>query len=162
MTPKSGHLTRFIICALFAASAFAYCAVQCPAAQDSGPSPEGQIACYASIKETDILSAMIYTIENKRSRTEIEEGLLEIGIVIDENKDFLDERTIKEFNDTAYLARIIDERGGVMRGVVAKKITDFAEEQRSLYSEYIKNSEEPYGKIEKLLRVNSEKADSKT
>jgi hypothetical protein len=94
---------------------------------------------------------MIGTLESKVPRTDIEENILLMAKIIKENSPYLDENTLKEFNDIAYTARIIEKRDGVMKNVVAKKIAKLAETQVSLYNDYLKATEYPRDKIAKLL-----------
>jgi len=77
-----------------------------------------------SIGQADILSASVASLEKKISRTEAEDKLLELTKIVEENKQYLDENTLKDFNEAIYIVRILEERQGIKNTPIFNKLSN--------------------------------------
>lgn len=115
-------------------------------------------ASYAmSIKEIDILDATIYRLENKEPKTTMEDNILIVAKTLQENSTYLDEYTLKQFNDAAFIARIVEERNYIMKDKLSEDLAGLVEKQQFLYDNYLKATEKSYDDIAKLLDVKQRK-----
>jgi len=106
------------------------------------------------------LQDTILSLENKESRTDIEESLLQAAKLIDENSQYIDESTLKEFNDIARLVKVAEDMKGLMRPedfeLISNSLTKLVEDQHNIYNEFLKTTQNIYENLEKLLKLQPE------
>ncbi|MFA4843246.1 MAG: hypothetical protein WC658_05395, partial [Candidatus Omnitrophota bacterium] len=112
---------------------------------------------YASLfKEINFLQDIITILQNNRSRTDIEDNLLQAAKSVMEESAYLDQDTVKEFQEAVVdVVRAVSELKGIMKEAdfqaISKGLSKLLEEQHSIYNDYLKTTKDLYEKLQFLL-----------
>jgi len=114
-----------------------------------------------SLKTTSTtIEELIGALENKNSRTNIEESLLQAAKAVMEDSAYLDRDTLNEFVKAVELVRTVEDMKGIMREAdfqaISKGLLKLVEEQHTIYDDYLKDTKGLYEKLEKLLGITIE------
>ena len=154
ITCKKRPVLLFLFCLFMAMAA---CPVMSISAQDVYSAKAGERDCTVAMREIDVLSATITALERKSIRTNAEDNLLTLAKSVEENSAYFDEATLKDFNDAAYIVRLVEERNVPMKGKISADLAKAVEKERVLYNDYLKATEKSYEKIATLLGTEQEK-----
>ena len=115
-----------------------------------------------SIKPVDSLEETLKELENKESRTEVEDQILNAIQEVIKNSDYIDDETMREFQQAVYVVRAASEMAGLMEegdfNAIAEAFSSVADDQEKMYAKYIKDTETAYVEIEAVLGLNVEDA----
>jgi len=104
------------------------------------------------------LQGTILTLETKDNKTETEQNLLEVAKILEENNQYLDDETLKEFNQIARVVEMAEDMKDIMKPEdlqsLSKSLQKLVEEEHSIYSDYLTKTQDLYDKLVKLLGLS--------
>jgi len=107
------------------------------------------------LTDTHTLEATILILENKQSRTDIEESILQVTRAVIEDSAYIDKDTLNQFTKAIEVIRTIEGLKGVMNqsdfDTISKGLLKLLEEQHSIYNDYLKSTKNLYEKLRSLL-----------
>jgi len=114
---------------------------------------------YTPINDIATLQDTILTLETKDNKSDTEENLLEAAKLLAENSQYLDDETLKEFNQIARVVEMTEEMRNLMRpedlNSISSSLEALVKEERRIYDNYLKSTNDIYEKLEALLGINA-------
>jgi len=108
-----------------------------------------------------LLSDIIDILANKKNKTDIENAVVKAAEVIEEIRDYLDEKTQDAVEEVVKLVIIAYTMKNMLKGVdfdvVNTALTNMAKECRKVYDEYMNLSESAYKELAGILGIDLEK-----
>ena len=112
-------------------------------------------------KESSILEEVIFFLQNKKGRTGIEETLLNASKAVMEESLYMDDNTLQEFEqavNTLLIAESVkDEMGEAGFKALEDALAGLVIEQKTLYDNYLKETETTYLRICEALGIDPDK-----